>query len=445
MLAQRHTRELLQLNPQLATEAIASIEESGQLENFRANCHRLAVRRSGVDEVATSMQLVHQLTDMIRNTLTLVSGNSLIISCYCRLYMQSVRCCQRFIRKSLSQRRRDKAAAKAKWVAVQDRARVALKNAIRNRQRRFKSCSTNGDELWSLLIDCYVSLEDMSAAIDLYYREISWTYRRRLQAYQATSSCDAATTSLNPVRLRRLIAKRMLQYPLMSAVVNLNPQVAQLCLALAYSQTFNGRLGESGRLSRRDMGSTVARPDFTKLPTETTVSYYHALITLNPTENIPLLMAMRSVMTGLEATSFTRLGGPTRQDFARAEALRSKWQLFVGDSVPAEPPVKVVERTEPKRDANGHPSSRVDCGACATFTGSWHAARPMTPRPPITSPRSSDFPINRQHLKRISQARLPPPSKGKVASRQLSCTFKMQYKTVVSANASLTHEDLPKL
>lgn len=363
VLAQPHTYELMQINPEITMNALNSIEESGQFEAFIKHSKTLGLKQGNLRGL-NSVRELNEMIARVTNTIRMVATNASTMGYFCEHLLRSTKKCQAFIRKALAKRRKEKEFAKNRWTVTQERARRTLEVVVKDRVKRLKSSQSQGllEETWGILIDCYISPEDMDAAINSYFKEASLKYLADFRQYRRQAKISAQSGSELYSTQRRKLREAILKYPAMCEVVCLTPAVMDLCVHLDHIHNFEClSLGKSTEEPQVDMTHRKKRSHtFAPTPTVQPVSYYHALITLQPREDFPLLLALRAINAGADPKTLNRINGPSRQIIQRACNLKQKWNVMHGK--PSITATKEGPGEVSKVDENGQPKSCIDCG-----------------------------------------------------------------------------------
>lgn len=374
VLTQPHTYQLMQINPEITMNALTYIEESGKFEEFVKHAKTLGMKPGNLRALNSVRELNEMLT-RVTNTVRLVAGSCSTMGYFCEHLIRSTKKCQAFIRKALEKRRREKSFAKARWLSTQERARRLLELVVKDRVKRLKSSQSQNllEETWGVLIDCYISPEDMNAAIDSYFKEASLRYLTDFRQYRKQARATALSCSELYSTQRRKLREAILKYPAMCEVVCLTPPVNELCVHLDHIHNFASQAMVRRGSEEEDPKNLKKRPHvFAPAANMSPVSYYHALITLSPREDFQLLLALRALNSGADPKSLNRINGPSRQVIQRAWNLKQKWMVLHGK--PLLSSSQGTREAIPKLDENGQPKSCIDCGAVAK--------RRASPKPP---------------------------------------------------------------
>eukprot|EP00796_Vickermania_ingenoplastis_P012049 gene12049-8301_t len=419
VLQQPHTYELMQINPEITMNALTAIEESGQFEEFMKHAKTLGLKPGNLRGL-NSVRELNEMIARVTNTIKIVASNSSTMGYFCEHLLRSTKKCQAFIRKALAKRKREKDFAKARWTTTQEKARKVLELVVKDRVKRLKSSQSQNvlEETWGVLIDCYISPEDMNAAIDSYFRETSLKYLLDFRQYRRKAKENAQTSSELYSTQRRKLREAILKYPGMCEVVCLTPQVTELCVHLDHIHNFEGITMMGGEESEAaEMRKKKKGHVFAPTPTVNPVSYYHALITLSPREDFPLLLALRALNSGADPKTLNRINGPSRQVIQRACNLKQKWNVMHGK--PSLTAAKVGPGEVSKVDENGQPKSCIDCGPCVRRKERDAGGMTMNPRRLMKSPSPAKAESQPQASGRNSpSAASPNPSLGRLFSAE---------------------------
>lgn len=390
VLAQPHTYELMQINPEITMRALKTIEESGEFELFLKLAKIMGLKQEATRSL-TSVQELNERIGRVLHTLRIIAHNSKTMGYFCEHLLRSTKRCQAFIRKALAKRRREVEFCKHRWVVTQEKAHRQLDIVVKDRVKRIKSSQSQAvvEDTWGVLIDCYVSTEDMNAAIRSYFKEVSMKYVADFRVYRKESKDAAVASSSLFSTQRKKYREAILKYPAMCQVANLSPSVAELCVHLDHLHNMEyvtqverptideptaekvPALGDEFKpasiLPQEIKGAEKPRVDtkpahvFAPTPTVYPVSYYHAVLTLPPREDFALLLALRGLNSGADPKSLSRVNGPSRQVIERACMLKQKWSAMHGKpyvSSPLNP-----QGDNQKVDKYGQPKACVDCGS----------------------------------------------------------------------------------
>lgn len=409
VLAQPHTYELMQINPEITMNALHAIEESGQYESFLRLSKTLKLKSENLRTLSNVRDL-NEMIHRVTNTLQIFASNASTMGFLCEHLLRSTRKCQVFIRKALARRRREREFIKNRWIAVQEKARRQVEIVVKDRVKRLKNTQSQAilEDTWGVLIDCYASPEDMEAAIVLFFKENSIKYLMDFRQYRKQARAAAQSSSELSSTQRRKYREAILKYPAMCEVRNLSPSIAELCVyldhahnleSLSMAENFGkdteGREGggvvaageipsnstgfegivfgeedESPRgafLLKRKKIKRIFAPTISVLP----VSYYHSLISLSPRDDFQLLLALRALNSAGDQKYLNRVNGPSRQVIQRAVGLKQKWNVMHGrhtiTSISDTPSANTT-----KVDQFGQPKSCINCGPVV-------AKRPTSP------------------------------------------------------------------